>query len=59
MSQLTDEQRAAQARADAMGREYVTRIDGRLAIILRPGNDEEEAARLLRVLKAIEGIRGS
>ncbi len=42
-----------------MGREYVTRIDGRLAIILRPGNDEEEAARLLRVLKAIEGIRGS
>ncbi len=54
MSQLTKEQQAAQAKADAMGREYVTQIDGRIAIILRPGPEENVSDRLAKIARAIE-----
>ena len=54
MSQLTPEQQAYQVLADSQGRELVTMIDGRVAIILRPSHEEETAERLDRIIRAIE-----
>lgn len=38
-----------------MGREFVTLIDGRVAIILRPRSDDETTAEAMgRVVRALE-----
>ena len=43
MPQLTPEQRYHQAQADALGRDYLTRIDGRMAVIFREVSAETMA----------------
>jgi hypothetical protein len=62
VSQLTPEQRSRQSIADRLGREFVTRIDGRIAIILRPvPNETEDAtvARLADIVRALGSIGSS
>lgn len=57
MSQLTPEQRAKQAVADELGREFCTMIDGRIAIILRPRASEAETGELFqRIVRALEAL---
>lgn len=53
--QLTDHQQRQQAKADQLEREFVTRIDGRIAIIFRPRPDDEAYAEALsRIVRALE-----
>jgi hypothetical protein len=43
-SQLTEDQLAQQKLADSAGREFVTEVDGRIAIILRPRKSHENTS---------------
>ncbi len=56
MSQLTQAQRAAQANADATGRALLTRIDGRIAIILPPVEPHLEAEWISTITAALASL---
>lgn len=54
-AQLTARQALAQLAADTEDRELITRIDGRLAIIFRPREPEQEQAILNVVIRVLSG----
>lgn len=56
MSQLTREQRESLAIADADGRALVTLIDGRVAIILPPIPESQQAEQIIRIARALERV---